>query len=536
MCPQSPQTKTKREILGKRICEFGERLAVSPLELIEANLVKGLHHIIQSVGSDRICWYEVDEASAAIVHKYTASANGAPLSPKVIPTAKMPYLAERLAQHEVVALQDPKSLPPQGQVDRKFLEDLGVRSLLLIPSKYSPRRKGVLGVSSYSVRVTWGEDCINQLAIAANIIGASLERRNAQSAMQESEDRFRYLFAQAPIGIALETLDGRLLEVNPAFCSMLGYTAEELLRSTCTRISHPDDEEVEKPLLDELRLGLRSSYRIEKRFFRKDGSQMWGEVSVSLLNSHQRGTPIVIGMVSDITEHKTVEASLHLRDQELQRLAGHLIEAQETERRRISCELHDDIGQRVALLACELDVESRQKSAARTASKTSVLVRARQELDAIAADIHKLSHDLHSASLKCSGLELALRDLCWKYSGNHQLEIELRAENVDASLSSDLALCLFRVAQEALANVLKHGRTKRVFVNLTQDSGKVRLTVKDCGIGFDASAQSEGIGLISMRERLLICGGVLSVKSALRQGTEITAEVAALKVRVAAAR
>jgi PAS domain-containing protein len=259
MYPQTRQRQARRHTLGKQISEFGQRLAVSSLPRVDATIVEGLHAIIELVGADRICWYEVEDESAAMLHKYTASARHAPLSPKVIPPGKMPFLAERLVCNEVVVLEDLKDLPSQGYGDRRFLEELGVKSLLLIPSSYSQRRKGVLALASYSVAVTWSEEFINQLAIAANLIGATLERKYAQTASQESEERFRYLFDQASIGIALETMEGRILEVNPAFCSMVGYSPEELLSSSCARISHPDDEEIERVLFEELRDGLRSS-------------------------------------------------------------------------------------------------------------------------------------------------------------------------------------------------------------------------------------------------------------------------------------
>jgi PAS domain S-box-containing protein len=330
-------------------------------------------------------------------------------------------------------------------------------------------------------------------------------------------------------------MEGRILEVNPAFCSMLGYSPEELLSSSCARISHPDDEEVEKLLFEELRQGLRPNYRLEKRFFRNDGSQMWGLVSVSLLNRNHGSPPLVIGMVSDVSAQKTAEACLYQRDQELQRLAGHLIEAQEEERRRISRDLHDDIGQRVALLACEIDFERHNRTTSRGERKPSVLPKLRKELDSIATAIHKLSHELHSASLQCCGLKVALKDLCWKYSHYHLLEIDLHTERLDPKLPPDVALCLFRVAQEALANVLKHGNTKKVLLSVVQDSRKVRLTVKDFGVGFDPSVQNGGIGLMSMRERLRFCGGVLTVRSAPNQGTEIAAEVVAEKKMAATA-
>ena len=527
------ESRARRHAVGKQIAELGERLAVSPPERVDATIVEGLNGIIELVGSDRICWYELDERSLALMHKYSATARNAPPSPKIIPPGATPFLAEQLARHEVVVVQDIKDLPPEGGEDGEFLEGLGVKSLLLIPSRYSPRKKGVLAVASYSEKEIWPEEFINQLAIAANIIGATLELKYAQTAVQESDERFRYLFAQAPIGVALETTEGRILEVNPAFCAMLGYSAEELTSSTCERLSHPEDEEVERVLFNELVQGLRPSYRIEKRFFRKDGSQMWGQVSVSLLRTNPDGAPLVIGMVGDITAQKTAEASLHQRDQELQRLAGQLIEAQEDERRRISYELHDDIGQRVSLLACEVDLTRQDRSEASRERETELLPKLHKELDAIATDIHKLSHELHSASLQCCGLKVALKDLCWKYVSNHHLEIDLQTEN-DANLSHENALCLFRVAQEALANVLKHGRTKKVLVKLEQDSERVRLTVKDFGAGFDPAVQAGGIGLRSMRERVRFCGGTLYVNAAPHEGTEIAAEIASGK-RVAAA-
>jgi len=533
---QARDRQARQHGLGKRVSEFAERLAVSPLERVDSAIVEGLDSIIGLLGADRICWYEVEEDSATLLHRYTASTRNAPPSLKCIPSQKIPFIAEKLACHEAVALKKVSELPTHARVDTELLHSLGLKSLLLIPSNYSPRRKGVLGLAYYSMHHAWAEESIHQLAIVANIIGATLERKYAETASQESEERFRYLFAQASIGIALETMEGRILEVNPAFCSMLGYSEEELLSTRCARISHPEDEEVEKLLFEELRHGLRPSYRLEKRFFRNDGSEMWGLVSVSLLSRNHGSPPLVIGMVSDVSAQKTAEACLYQRDQELQRLAGHLIEAQEEERRRISRDLHDDIGQRIALLACEIDFERRSRTAPRSERKPSVLPKLRKELDSIATDIHKLSHELHSASLQCCGLKIALKDLCWKYSHNHHLEIDLHTEKLDPKLPPDVALCLFRVAQEALANALKHSQTKRVDVDVVQDSKKVRLTVKDYGVGFDPSVQTGGIGLMSMRERLRFCGGMLTVRSTPNEGTEVAAEVVAVKGMAAAAK
>jgi PAS domain S-box-containing protein len=531
---QALRRETKRRGLGERISEFGERLAGSTPEAVESTIAEGLKSIVEFLNADRLCWYEVAEDSATLLRRFTGSLCEMPSSPEMILPDSMPYMAERLGDHEFVLLRELDDLPPAGQRDRQFLEGLGVKSLLLVPSRYSPQRNGVLGLVSYNKKEDWSEETASQLAVAANIIGATLERKDALRAKEDSEERFRSLFAQASIGIALETMDGEILEVNPAFCAMLGYSVQEMRELRCERISHPDDEVVERALFEELRQRLRGSYTIEKRFYRRDGSQMWGRVSVSLLSLSPDAAPLVLGMVSDCTAQKNAEDSLKQRDQELQRLAGHLIEAQEEERRRISRELHDDIGQRVALLACELD-RNHQANSAAGENLTEGTRGVRAELDALATDIHRLSHELHSSSLQYCGLTMALKELCRKYKNNHRLEVDFQTDELDHKLPPEVALCLFRVAQEALANALKHACTDKICVRVSQDGDRVQLVVRDFGQGFDPAGHCGGIGLTSMRERLRLCGGALRVTSGPNAGTEIVAEVPTPVKAVAAA-
>jgi PAS domain S-box-containing protein len=531
--PQAGQRQASQHALGKQISEFGERLAVSPPGRIDATIVEGLDAIIKLVDADRICWYEVEEESAALLHKYTSSARHAPLSPKVIPPGKMPFLAQQLVRHEVVVLENLKGLPSQGPGDRQFLEELGVKSLLLIPSSYSQRRKGVLGLASYSVEGTWSEESINQLAIAANIIGATLERKDAQTASQESEARFRYLFAQASIGIAIETMEGYILEANSAFCSMIGYSPEELLGSSCSRISHPDDEEIEKVLFEELRHGLRTSYRMEKRFFHKDGSQVWGQVSVSFLNANHGSTPLVIAMVSDVTAQKIAEANLHQRDRELQQLAGRLIEAQEEERRHIARELHDDVGQQEALLAIRLQNIERELPSDSPAPLRNNVQQSINQISEISRTVLALSHRLHSSKLELLGLVSAMSGFCQEFSEQQAVKIDFTHRDVPKDLPQDISLCLFRVLQESLRNAAKHSGCADFAVHVEGLPDHVRLTVCDSGIGFDVeqAIQQRGIGLLSIRERLGLLKGTLRIASRPQGGTEVKVQLPLAKIR-----
>jgi len=264
---------------------------------------------------------------------------------------------------------------------------------------------------------------------------------------------------------------------------------------------------------------------IEKRFYRKDGSILWGQVSVFLLKQSQGQSAIIIAMVIDVTAQKRVEDSLRARDEELQHLAGQLITAQESERGRISRELHDDIGSRVSLLACELEVLRSSLSPRSLRSGRNRLQELKKLVDQLTTDIHNLSHELHSSSLRHCGLGVALKALCQNYAERHAIRIDVTVDGLDPKLEEEPSLCLFRVAQEALANALKHSLTKKIRVEASQDAAKVRLSVKDFGVGFNPAGATAGIGLTSMRERLRICGGVLMVSSTPNLGAEIVAEL-----------
>jgi PAS domain S-box-containing protein len=359
-------------------------------------------------------------------------------------------------------------------------------------------------------------------------LAAMIQERNfASRALAESENRFRQLFEQASVGVALESLEGKLVIVNPAFCAMFGYSEAELHEMSCVQLSHPDDLAAEEPLLRELCAGARSSYQIEKRFFRSDGTIVWGRVSVSLLKPQDGSQPFIIGMLRDIS-------SLKQRDEELVTLTGRLIEAQEDERRRISRELHDDIGQQAAAIAADLCVLREAMARGSNDSASALADMVSQLATELATSIHKLSHDLHSSRLQYLGLASTLKDLCDKLAAQHHLTIELSVDCQVDRLPEPVELCLFRIAQEALSNVVKHSGATTAIVKVALCGRSISLCVADDGVGFDTASARGGIGLTSMRERLRLVGGELFIKSASDAGTEVLAEIS-LPARKAAA-
>ncbi len=219
----------------------------------------------------------------------------------------------------------------------------------------------------------------------------------------------------------------------------------------------------------------------------------------------------------DITERKRAE---ELSTSQSRRL----LEAQEAERARIARDLHDDIGQRLALLA--MGLEQLQRSAANPVSGIAESIDAlrRQTVD-ISADVQALSHQLHSSRLQLLGVVPAIRGFCSEVSVRHKVDVDFTHQDVPRTVRPDIAICLFRVLQEALQNAVRHSSAARFSVNLQGMPKAISLTVRDAGRGFDPASVSQygGLGLTSMRERLKLVAGELVVESQPALGTTIVA-------------
>jgi signal transduction histidine kinase len=202
-----------------------------------------------------------------------------------------------------------------------------------------------------------------------------------------------------------------------------------------------------------------------------------------------------------------------------------LIEALEQERARIARELHDDIGQRVALLTIEL--EPQQNSPNLPAEVRSRIGELRKQSFEIATDVQSLSHRLHSSKLEYLGLAAAIQLFCKEFAELQRVEVDFKTYDLPSTLSPDISLCLLRVLQEALSNAAKHSGVRHFEVRLWAMSGEIHLTVADSGVGFnvEAAKESRGLSLVSTEERLKLLDGTFSVESQLQRGTTIRASV-----------
>jgi len=320
----------------------------------------------------------------------------------------------------------------------------------------------------------------------------------------------------SPIGIAVEDMEGRPLYVNQALCSMLGYSEDEMRKKHCVEFSPPEDSQKDWALFQQLRSGSIRRYSLDKRFIKRDGSLTWGRLSISLV-SH-RASSLVVAMVEDITRLRETEEAVS-------RIGGRLIEAQEEERRHIARELHDDISQKLAMLSLEL--HQLQTSLPASAPVRERIESLKKHTSDIVGDVQLLSHRLHSARLETLGLVATMKSFCGEVAEQRNVTIEFTHTRVPDMIPEGVALCMFRVLQEALNNAIKHSGVERFEVVLESVSGDLQLTVRDHGDGFDQEIAvfKEGIGLISMRERVNLAKGTLSIVSKRDSGTVITVRV-----------
>jgi PAS domain S-box-containing protein len=358
------------------------------------------------------------------------------------------------------------------------------------------------------------------------------ERKQAESAVSESEARYRAFFDLAAAGAATASVtDGRYLSVNDTFCQITGYTREELLGRGFIDITHPDDRDENAGAFDRLVRGEITGFRLEKRYVRKDGEIIWVQVDVSLVRD-ATGSPLhSVCLIQDITVRRRAEQALRMSEEalrrsrdEIRRLAGRLIRAQEEERRRISRELHDDLNQRLAALAIAVS-RVRSGMTEPNGEVARQLTQIQQRIITLTNDVRALSHALHPPALEHAGLVPALESLCAEFAADTGIETELAVADdlSDTSPDIDIALCIYRVAQESLKNTAAHSGTRSAALRLSRMSDAIELSVSDVGRGFDSgeSARLRGLGLRSMKERVRLLQGQLHVGRRPGGGTEV---------------
>jgi PAS domain S-box-containing protein len=458
---------------------------------------------------------------------------------------------------EEIAVINPSDmvLEPDRFLDRDLFRELvaGKRDQYLMEKRYIRKNGSIFwGRINFALVRSEKEEPLYIVAIIEDIT----EEKESGRILAESEARFRALYDSAEMGIVLVDLgqDGHqpldetrfnLLvanqQLNPAMQRMFGYTADELQQISISDLIHPDDLGIDRQEFRQLLTGEIESFHSEKRFVRKDGSVFWGRLTDSLARAAD-GTPrMVIGIIEDITEEKlsaerlAAQESAH-RQQLEQRIAERTEElnlanerlrekaaqdAVTAERTRLARDLHDAVTQTLFSTTLIADVlpdiwalnpeEGRRR-----------LEEIRQMTRGALAEMRTLLVELRPNALVEVPLPTLLRQLTEALSGRSRINIQLSAEG-ERKLPADVQVGLYRLAQEALNNIVKHAKANQAIVTLRCSDETVRLTVADNGMGFDPTAvTADHLGLKIMRERAEAIGAKLTIYSEPDEGTQIS--------------
>lgn len=268
-------------------------------------------------------------------------------------------------------------------------------------------------------------------------------------------------------------------------------------------------------------------YLTQRRNYERLLHQMNTQLEERVHNRTQQLATVNEALVTEITERMRTEHSLESSRQELKRLTSQLIQVQEEERRRISRDLHDDINQRLALLSIELEAVERHTSSL-TPSLTQAIRTIAERVAELSEDVRHLAYHYHPSILDDLGLSIALRRLVEDVASRNHLDARITCHDLPKTVSQDIATCLYRTAQESLNNVVRHAKASRIEVELIQTSMGLTFTIADNGVGFPPDlprSESGGLGLLSMKERIALVGGTLTIDSRIGGGTTLRASI-----------
>ena len=344
----------------------------------------------------------------------------------------------------------------------------------------------------------------------------------------QREQTFTAAVLESAAALVMVTdMEGHIARFNLACRRLSEYSFEEVEGKPVWDVLVPPEEiEAVKQVYKELAES-RSAREHENHWVDRSGQRHLISWSSTLVTEAQDATRHLVWVGVDVTEARLAEKALQQTEilrhsqEQLRTLTAGLVEAQEEERRRVSQELHDDISQRLTALAIQLEVlhQARGISSEELHGKLGEL---QKQMEVLSEDLRRTARNLHPFMLTHLGLEPALRSYCEEFSKLRKFKVRFTARALPGTIPSGVALCVYRVVQEALGNVAKHAEAKRAVVSISGIDDVLHVAIRDDGHGFDLDqAKGKGLGLISMEERVRHLGGTFSISPKPGDGTRI---------------
>lgn len=499
------------------ISEISSEFISHPSSQVGQEIHASLVRLREFLGIDRVSIFESFDKGTCLRLRHSTRKDGVPSHQEVLSHADCPWLFQQLTNAEPIVLSRLDHLPNDSDEARELFRDMHADVIVISPLSVENELVGILVFVVLKAARNWSTELLPQLGAVTQLSANAFARELAQRALSESENRFKVIGDAAPAFLWMSDHEGKFTYLNRKTFDFTGAKPGELNGEGWTAYLHPDDLET---ALKRSAHALQQRERIVRnyRVRRHDGVYRW---MFDIGNPRYDADGVFVGFIGsavDVTDQMMAHEAL-------ERFGGQLIAAQEKERSHIARELHDDICQRLAMLS--LRIERVTKASNGHGSVSDQLERIWQQCSDLTGDVQALSHTLHPSLLDNLGLVTAVKNFCREFSDQSGATVEFTEDNVVDTLPREVSLSLFRVVQEALHNSAKYSGGKSFKVHLHGTSHALELEVSDKGVGFDVEhlKNTEGLGLVSMRERIHLLNGTISIESQPNAGTTVRASV-----------
>lgn len=444
------------------------------------------------------------------------------------PEPFMVRIQQVLAQHHRAELSPPREAQAEDETLLKEYSEVLIRKLEEKSIQLEQSNRALLeDIARRDLAESHARQSLAETERARSALLSILEdQRHVEAALRDSEQRFASIFRASPVGVCLSRFaDGIFLDANDAFLQIVGHTRTELIGRSSLELSYWLDPHDRSQLVTEL-VEAGSVHEWEVGFRRKDGSI--GHSLRSLERLTLGGEDCILTVLSDITARKLTEQELQASRERLEILSRQLIATQETERRHLARELHDEIGQ--ALTGIKLNLNALQQPTLSPEARLLI----HNSIDVVDQTLHQarnLALDLRPSMLDDIGLVAALRWCLDRQSKRAGFVPHFVDDPSLRRASQEIETACFRIAQESLTNIARHAKARNVHMELRQLESELELFIQDDGIGFDVPAarnratHGASIGLLGMSERTQLLGGHFEIESIPSQGTTIHARI-----------
>ena len=506
------------------ISDLSSRFVLLAPDEIDREISGALRRICGQLRIDlAILWQWSLEEPEVIVPTHFHPVEAGAIDSDPMSEEQYPWYREQMLAGRTVAFSSVDELPAEAAVDRASGETIGIRSSLCVPLIAGGGPPiGALAFNTIQTERDWPTRVVTRLQLLAEVITNALSRTVAERALRRSEERLTAGADLARLGHYEVHLVHGSVYADDRFYSICGVPPDrrhgmQALAYWMERL-HPDDRSSVMAIREQLHEGSLDPVSVRYRFRHPTEGEKWIDHRAGSLTRDASGqATATFGVVRDITAF--VHSEEAARD-----LSRRLLRAHEEERALLARELHDDVTQRLAVLAIDA---SRAELTAADGSNRELLRGICAGLAGLSEDVHTLAYQLHPSVLDEFGLKEALRIECGRVGSRSSVRISPDLSPEPLTLGNDAALCLFRVAQEALSNISRHAGAGSASVVLQPIDDGWCLTVRDDGVGFDPEIGRAGrsLGLASMRERVELVNGTLAIESAPGHGTSVVARV-----------